>query len=94
MLELTWGEGNENRLPYRYLRGECPCASCKDEWTGAQILQPGSIRSDLQLVGMKGIGSYAVRFSWNDGHSTGLYTWENLQRLCESYTPPGADPPA
>ena len=87
VLELTWAVGEEFRLPYRYLRGECPCATCRDEWTGARILQPASIRPDLQLEGMEGIGSYAVRFSWNDGHSSGLFTWENLQRLCQSYTP-------
>jgi DUF971 family protein len=30
---------------------------------------------------MEGIGNYAVRLAWNDGHSSGLYSWETLQRL-------------
>jgi DUF971 family protein len=87
VLELTWEDGTAVKLPYRYLRGECPCASCRDEWTGDRILDPNSIRADLKLEGMEPIGNYAVRLGWNDGHSSGLYTWENLRRLANQYTP-------
>jgi DUF971 family protein len=83
ILELTWEGGAVARLPYRYLRGECPCASCRNEWTGERVLDPSTIRPDLKIEGMEGIGSYAVRFAWNDGHSSGLYTWETLRRLTE-----------
>jgi DUF971 family protein len=88
VLELTWDAETISRLPYRYLRGECPCASCQDEWTGARILDPKSIRPDLRLEGMEPIGNYAVRFGWNDGHSSGLYTWETLRRLDKDYKAP------
>jgi DUF971 family protein len=81
VLEVTWESGQVARLPYRYLRGECPCASCRNEWTGERMLDPGTIRADLKLDGMEMIGNYAVRLGWNDGHSSGLYTWETLQRL-------------
>jgi len=88
VLELTWGGGKVDRLPYHRLRGECPCALCRDEWTGERILKPESIRADLKLEGMETVGNYAVRLSWNDGHSSGLYTWDSLQRLCQSDPPP------
>jgi DUF971 family protein len=81
VLELTWEDGRVVRLPYRYLRGECPCASCRDEWTGKRILDPSSIRDDIKIEGMEPIGNYAVRLGWSDGHSSGLYTWETLYRL-------------
>ena len=81
VLELVWDESSVDRLPYHYLRSMCPCASCRDEWTGQRILDPASIRPDLKLEGMENVGSYAVRFGWNDGHSSGLYTWENLKQL-------------
>ena len=81
VLELTWPEGRVDRLPYRYLRGECPCASCRNEWTGERILDPAEVREDIRLEGMNPVGSYAVQFSWNDGHSSGLYTWDTLDRL-------------
>ena len=87
VLELTWEGGQVARLPYKYLRGECPCASCRNEWTGERILDPKSIRDDLKLEGMEPIGNYAVRLGWSDGHSSGLYTWETLQRLTNECPP-------
>jgi ATP-binding protein involved in chromosome partitioning len=81
VLELTWEDGRTDRLSYHGLRAQCPCASCQDEWTGARILDPATIRPDLKLEAMEPVGSYAVRLAWNDGHGSGLYTWENLRRL-------------
>jgi DUF971 family protein len=81
ILELEWDDGTSARLPYRYLRSECPCAACRDEWTGKRILDPSTIRADLKIEGMEPIGNYAVRMAWNDGHGSGLYTWETLHRL-------------
>ncbi len=85
ILELTWADSQPHRLPYRFIRGECPCAVCIDEWTGERILDPASIREDIKLEGMEPVGNYAVRLGWNDGHSSGLYTWEQLQKLAEKH---------
>lgn len=82
VLELTWSEDAVNRLPYRYLRGECPCASCRNEWTGERIFDPNTISADLKLEGMEAVGNYAVRLAWSDGHDSGLFTWDHLRRLC------------
>jgi DUF971 family protein len=87
ILEVIWSENRTDRIPYQRLRTECPCASCKDEWTGERILDPSTIRSDLKLEGMEMIGNYAVRLGWNDGHSSGLYTWETLGRIARDVPP-------
>ncbi len=84
-LELTWEDGRVDLLPYVYLRGECPCATCRDEWTGEKIIRAEQIRPDLKLEGMEGVGAYAVRFNWNDGHGSGLFTWETLDRLARQH---------
>lgn len=83
-LELTWDDGLETRIPYRRVRGACPCAVCRDEWTGERLLDPGTIRTDLQISGMEPIGNYAIRPTWNDGHGSGILTWELLRNLAES----------
>ena len=59
VLEVTWPEGHVDRFPYRLLRAECPCAACRNEWTGERMLDPNSIRPDLKLAGMENIGTYA-----------------------------------
>lgn len=90
VLELAWEGEPPAQVAYRTIRAECPCASCKDEWTGERILDPASIRPDLQLAGMEAVGNYAVRLSWNDGHGSGLFTWDLLRKLTgESGTRPG-----
>ena len=81
VLEVTWPDHRVDRLSYRVLRSECPCASCRNEWTGERMLDPNSIRSDLKLVGMENIGTYAIQLGWNDGHSSGLFSWETLRTL-------------
>ena len=84
ILEVTWPDGRVDRLPYHTIRERVPCAACRDEWTGERILDPKSIRPDLKLEGMENIGTYAVQLAWNDGHSSGLYTWETLRSIASS----------
>ena len=81
ILEVTWPDSQVDRFPYLFLRSECPCASCRDEWTGERVLRAESIRADLKLEGMEPIGTYAVQLAWSDGHSSGLFTWETLRQL-------------
>jgi DUF971 family protein len=83
VLELAWPDGRNQRLAYRHIRANCPCASCRDEWSGERILDPATIRDDLKIEGMEGVGNYAVRLVWNDGHGSGLYTWEALRGLAD-----------
>jgi DUF971 family protein len=84
VLEVSWPDSRIDRLAYHLLRSECPCATCRNEWTGEKMLDPNSIRSDLKLVGMENIGTYAIQLAWNDGHSSGIFTWESLRTLGES----------
>ena len=29
------------------------------------------------------IGRYAISFAWNDGHGSGIYSWDYLRRHCQ-----------
>ncbi|WP_165071735.1 gamma-butyrobetaine hydroxylase-like domain-containing protein [Paludisphaera rhizosphaerae] len=84
ILEVSWPDGEVHRLPYRYLRAECPCASCRDEWTGERIIQIEHVREDVKLEGIEAVGSYAIQPSWSDGHSTGIFTWELLREAAHN----------
>jgi DUF971 family protein len=37
----------------------------------------------LAMKDVEPVGSYALRIYWNDGHNTGIYTWEFLRELSE-----------
>ena len=38
-------------------------------------------KRSVKIVDMKGIGNYAVRLTFDDGHDTGLYSWDYLNEL-------------
>jgi DUF971 family protein len=81
ILELTWPDNRVDRLRYHLLRSECPCAACRNEWTGERMLDPASIRPDLKVETLQPVGTYAIQLGWNDGHSSGLFSWETLREL-------------
>ena len=42
-LRIIWDDGHETELPFAHLRRHCPCAGCKDEWTGEALLDPAAV---------------------------------------------------
>lgn len=82
ILRVAWAD-REDRFAFRFLRGECQCAQCVNEWTGARILDPATISEQISIERMELVGAYAVRIHWSDGHQSGLYTWARLRKLGE-----------
>lgn len=83
VLEITWPDGSSYKLPFRYLRGRCPCANCVDEFTGRRVVGVDEVPLGIEIVGAQILGNYALKITWNDRHDTGLYTWDNLKDLCD-----------
>ena len=80
--DVTWNDGHFSSFPSWYLREKCPCASCVEEFTGVRRIEPGSIPSSLERVSVTAVGNYALHFGWSDGHSTGIYTFDYLRKIC------------
>ncbi len=36
----------------------------------------------LRMNSVEPVGSYAVRIYWNDGHSSGIYSFDHLRNIC------------
>ena len=81
-VRIVWKDGHESVYTGYALRLACPCASCVDELSGRRRLREESISKDVHPLAMDPTGRYAIRFSWSDGHSTGIYTYEHLRALC------------
>ena len=79
---IVWQDGHQSAYAYRALREACPCAGCRDEWTGAPLMDPASIPADLTAARAELVGNYAVAFGFSDGHATGIYSFDTLRRLC------------
>jgi DUF971 family protein len=80
--DITWNDGHFGSYPSWYLRENCPCASCVDEFSGERRNSPGSVPAGLERISVTPVGNYALGFAWSDGHSTGIYTFEYLRKLC------------
>ncbi len=78
---ITWSDGRICSYPDRYLRVQCACASCVEEMTGRRILNVSAVPENVFAVEYAPVGRYALQFLWSDGHSTGIYPFEMLDRL-------------
>jgi len=82
VLTIEWSNGHSGRHPVRELRLACRCAQCVDEWTGQATLDPSSVPETVRPLRIEPVGNYGLSIEWNDGHSTGIYTFEVLGELC------------
>ena len=80
-LAIRWMDGVETILPLREIRLDCGCAVCRSENTGEQLLDPTSIPLDIRAKKISPVGRYALTFEWSDGHTTGIFPWEQLRDL-------------
>ena len=87
-IKIDWKDGHHSEYGLEYLRDKCPCASC----TGAHGTEPQKTRYSkpdpfpmykprLKMNQVEAVGSYAVRIYWNDGHSSGIYSFEHLRQI-------------
>lgn len=81
-IRVLWDDGHESTYPFPYLRRNCPCALCVDEWTGRKLIDPKSVPGELQAEKAELVGNYAIAFQFTDGHSTGVYSFERMRGLC------------
>ena len=80
-LHLTWADGHTQTLAPRDLRIACPCAQCRDEVTGARLLDPETVPLDIGLTRVWSVGNYALGMAFGDGHDTGIYTFKSLRGM-------------
>lgn len=66
-------------LSAELLRVLSPSAEVQGHGPGQEVLQTG--KANVEITAIEPIGHYAVQISFDDGHSSGLYTWAYLAQL-------------
>jgi DUF971 family protein len=79
VLEVAFDDGSRYRLPCEYLRVYSPSAEVRGHGPGQEVLQLG--KENVNIAEIEPVGTYAVRLRFDDGHDTGLYSWEWLHHL-------------
>jgi DUF971 family protein len=78
-LELTYTDNRCFKLSAEFLRVQSPSAEVRGH--GTPVLQSGKKNVAIQKV--EAVGNYAIKLTFDDGHDSGLFTWEYLLDLCE-----------
>ena len=76
LLEISFADGKTFQLSCEFLRVYSPSAEVRGHGPGQETLQVG--KQDVDITHIEPVGSYAVQFTFSDGHDTGLYSWDIL----------------
>lgn len=79
VLEIAFDDGSRFHLPCEYLRVYSPSAEVRGHGPGQEVLQLG--KEKVNIAAIEPVGTYAVAFNFDDGHNTGIYSWEYLHDL-------------
>jgi DUF971 family protein len=83
VLQVTFADGQVFELPCEYLRVHSPSAEVKGHGPGQEVLVTG--KSGVGIRAVEPVGQYAVKLVFDDGHDTGLFTWQYLYELGRDY---------
>lgn len=78
-LTIAFDDGEMYEIPFELLRVESPSAENKGH--GGNVPPPVTGKANVNVVRADAVGRYAVRISFDDGHDTGLYSWDLLHDL-------------
>lgn len=76
-----WPDGGLTPIPNLELRYASKSALDVDEMTGEQLTKKEELRPDIKAESVTVLGNYAVNIHWNDGHSAGIYPYEQIRAL-------------
>ncbi len=75
VLEIVFDTGERFELPCEYLRVYSPSVEVR----GLGELE--AYKEDVNITDIQPMGNYAVRLFFDDGHKSGVYSWEHLYDL-------------
>lgn len=90
VMTISWTDGSATRHLISELRKKCPCATCRAEREQLSkqkgpiiriIKTEGPTVQQAQIIDYAPMGRYALAFTFNDGHNTGIYTYDFLREM-------------
>jgi len=83
VLEVAFDDGSRFQLPTEYLRVYSPSAEVRGHSPDQAVLQVG--KEDVNIEKIEQVGTYAIQIHFDDGHHSGIYSWETLYDLGNNY---------
>ena len=87
VMQVTWQDNHHSAFSLAWLRGNCPCATCREERrAAAENSNPLRLVStpppSTAVTEAEFVGHYAIRLTWGDSHATGIYPFSGLRACC------------
>lgn len=83
ILEITFHNGAQFKLPCEYLRVFSPSAEVRAH-TGA-VSKLITEKEQVNIKEIRPVGQYAIKIFFDDGHNSGLFDWDMLHKLGQDY---------
>ncbi len=78
-LELIFSDSRIYSFSYEFLRVHSPSAEVRGHSPSQAVLQLDKVSIGVKKVEL--VGAYALKITFDDGHDTGLYSWEYFREL-------------
>lgn len=78
-LRVSFETGEAFDFSAEFLRVESPSAEVKGHTPDQAVTVPG--KKSVTIRRLEPVGNYAVRIVFDDGHDTGLYSWDYLLKI-------------
>lgn len=79
VLALDYANGERHELDCEYLRVYSPSAEVRGHGPGQEVLQHG--KRYVNVERLEPVGHYALQLTFDDGHDTGIFSWQYLYEL-------------
>ena len=89
LLELGYADGTRYQLEAELLRVYSPSAEVRGHGVGQEILQAG--KRHVAITAIEPVGNYAIKPTFDDGHNSGIFSWETLFDLATNQAARWAD---
>lgn len=81
MLDISFDDGVSYSLSCEFLRVNSPSAEVRGHGPGQEVLQLN--KEHVNITAIEPVGMYAIKLVFDDGHDSGLYSWQYLYELGE-----------
>lgn len=89
LLTITWKDGTVSEFPLFGLRKNCPCVACRGGHDKMGHFEPELFRvkptREYKIIKAESVGNHALKITWDDGHDSGMYRWDLLRKMGDSF---------
>ncbi|NNC24299.1 DUF971 domain-containing protein [Salinisphaera sp. USBA-960] len=87
-LVVAYPDGAHFELPLEYLRVYSPSAEVRGHGGPMELV---TNKREVGANSIEAVGNYAIQINFDDGHNTGIYTWDELRSLGDNFDANWAD---